>query len=387
MTTRSGFTATFVSTLPGGENFSIPGTVSVFYLPRSGHLYLTFTSSLQMLLVHRVMGPFFMTSGLLAQQPLSIAYKELFPLVVAAHLWGHLWVSKRVEFCSDNMAVVSGLRSGTSRDPNMVLLCHLSLIAARQSFVFTACHTAGRDNSIADSLSRFDFQCFRHLAPHAAPGATPTPASGGLTGKCRFYLANGLASSTRQVYASAQRQFCNPDVSFSQSQPPLPASEQMLMRFCTHLADRLHHSSIKVYLSAVRSLHIDYGFSDPLPNCLQLQRLLRGIKHHQGSNLTQRQPVTADLVSVLHRSLDLANPDNVMLWAACCVGFFGFLRGGEFTVNSPFDPSLHLTLDDMQVDAPLFACLSSAPRQTLSERAALSFLVVVPPLYALWFPW
>ena len=45
--------------------------------------------------------------------------------------------------------------------------------------------------------------------------------------------------------------------------------------------------------------------------------------------------------------------DNVILWAACCVGFFGFLRGGEFRVNSPFDPSLHLTLDDIQVDAPL----------------------------------
>ena len=57
-------------------------------------------------------------------------------------------------------------------------------------------------------------------------------------------------------------------------------------------------------------------------------------------------------MSVLQRSLDLANPD-VILWAACCVGFFGFLRGGEFTVNSPFDPSLHLTLDDIQVDAPL----------------------------------
>ena len=139
----------------------------------------------------------------------------------------------------------------------------------------------------------------------------------------------------------------------SRSRPHLPASKQMLMRFCTHLVDRLHHSSIKVYLSAVRSLHIDYGFSDPLPNCLQLQHLLRGIKLHQGSNLTQHQLVTVDLMSVLHRSLDLANLDNIILWAACCVGFFGFLRGGEFTVNSPFDPSLHLTLDDIQVDAPL----------------------------------
>jgi len=124
------------------------------------------------------------------------------------------------------------------------------------------------------------------------------------------------------------------------------------MCFCTHLVDRRHHSSIKIYLSTVRSLHIDYGFPDPLTNRLQLQCLFRGIKRHQGSNLPQHQPVTADLMSVLHRSLDLDNPDNVMLWAACSLEFFGFLRVGEFTVNGPFDPALHLTLADVQVDSP-----------------------------------
>lgn len=123
------------------------------------------------------------------------------------------------------------------------------------------------------------------------------------------------------------------------------------MHLCAHLADRLHHTSIKVYLSAVRSLHIDYGFPDPLTNCLQLQCLLRGIKCHQGSNLPQHQPVTADLMSVLHQSLDFNNPDNVMLLAACCLGFFGFLRAGEFTVNGTFDPTLHLTMADVQVDS------------------------------------
>ena len=111
-----------------------------------------------------------------AQQPLSIAYKELFPVAIAASSWGPLWASKHVEFCSDNMSVVSVLHSGTSRDPNiMVLLRHLSLMAARHSFVFTASHRPGRDNSIADALSRFDFQCFHHLAPHVLWEATPVP--------------------------------------------------------------------------------------------------------------------------------------------------------------------------------------------------------------------
>lgn len=110
------------------------------------------------------------------QQPLSIAYKELFPVGVAAHLWGHRWATKCVELCSDSMAVVSVFCSGTLRDPNkMVLLHHLSLIAACQSFAFTASHRAGRDNSTAGALSRFDFQHFNQLATHAEPGATPIP--------------------------------------------------------------------------------------------------------------------------------------------------------------------------------------------------------------------
>ena len=60
----------------------------------------------------------------------------------------------------------------------MVLLRYLSLSAARHSFAFTASHRAGRDNCIANTLSHFDLvQRFHHLAPHAAPAATPIPPS------------------------------------------------------------------------------------------------------------------------------------------------------------------------------------------------------------------
>ena len=83
--------------------------------------------------------------------------------------------AKRVEFCSDNMAVVSILWSGTSEDPNMMVLRSLSLSAAHHSLAFTASHRGGRDNCFAGALSCFDFQRFHHLALHAAPAATPIP--------------------------------------------------------------------------------------------------------------------------------------------------------------------------------------------------------------------
>ena len=62
---------------------------------------------------------------------------------------------------------------------------------------------------------------------------------------------------------------------------------------------------LKFYLSAVRSLHIEQGFPDPLLNCLRLQRVLRGVKRSQGSPAAQRLPITDSLLLVIHRALDL----------------------------------------------------------------------------------
>ena len=58
---------------------------------------------------------------------------------MAASLWSHRWATERVEFHPDNVAVVSVLSSGTSKDPNMMR--------------------------------------FHRLAPHAAHVATPIPPS------------------------------------------------------------------------------------------------------------------------------------------------------------------------------------------------------------------
>ena len=174
--------------------------------------------------------------------------------------------------------------------------------------------------------------------------------------QCHQFLAEGLASSTRSSYLSGQKKFydfCAQLGKIHQSGSPCPTDEWTLCLFATFLANTVQHSTIKVYLSGVRSLHIEQGFADPLVDCLRLRRVLRGIKRTHGDTSSSRLPVTDDIMMVIFRALDVSLPDHCMFWAACSLAYFGFLRSAEFTVPNlaSFSPSIHLGLADVAVDS------------------------------------
>ena len=111
-----------------------------------------------------------------ALQSASIEYKELFPIVVALHVWGSSWFKQVVLFHCDNESVVFILNSRTSRAPDVMHLLRLLLMAAaHHNFIFSAQHIAGFANKIPDAISRFHWQAFRHLAPQADRQPTAIP--------------------------------------------------------------------------------------------------------------------------------------------------------------------------------------------------------------------
>ena len=72
------------------------------------------------------------------------------------------------------------------------------------------------------------------------------------------YYHQGIAASTHKTYSVGIQNF----ISFCTRihSLPIPASEQTLLFFITHLGQlNLSHKTIKVYLSAVRHLHTTSG--------------------------------------------------------------------------------------------------------------------------------
>ena len=77
-----------------------------------------------------------------------------------------------------------------------------------------------------------------------------------------------------------------------------------------------------------------------------------------------RLPITTDIMQGIHKVLsnESATRSNRMMWAACCMAFFGFLRSSEFTVPSQhgYDPETHLSLPDITLDrrnSPTMVCI------------------------------
>jgi len=171
------------------------------------------------------------------------------------------------------------------------------------------------------------------------------------------FLREGLASSTRRTYAAGQKRY----YSFCTATKchPLPTKEATLVLFSTHLAaNNTCYSTIKVYLSAIRQLHVLAGFHEHFNLQLtpRLQQVLRGIKKHQARSHPEqpRLPITSHIMKQIKEVL-LQQPHsytNIMMWAACCIAFFGFMRVSEFTVPSKtgYDKSCHLCLSDIAVD-------------------------------------
>ena len=256
------------------------------------------------------------------QVTFTIAWKELYVILVACSTWGHLWPRKRILFYCDNAAVVEIWGKGScklySRPPFSLLHAGISV---------------GGPGSIA------------------SPSYTPHPCTQDrpLTAHLQRLQLLGVAPSTRRTYQTGITASCSFVLCLTSPPPPppLPASPLTLRYFCTYLATSVRHSTIKLYLTAIRFQHIQHEHPDPTNDTL-LQYVVKGVKRSQCVTTRPRLPVTIqvlrDLKTALHEATHQTYYNKRMLWAAFVVAFYGFLRASELCAKATnsFDPATTL---------------------------------------------
>ena len=167
--------------------------------------------------------------------------------------------------------------------------------------------------------------------------------------------------ATSRVYQAGIKRYV--ELCHQLSTPPTPASEELLCNFVAYLGIKnVSSGTIKVYLSAVRQLHIRKGKPPPpTADMARLNQVLRGVKIAQASDsqvakAKQRLPITPDILRQIKGRWKKEPPsqDKIMLWAAFLTCFFGFFRSGEIcsvaTDSRGLSETPDLSVDSLEID-------------------------------------
>jgi hypothetical protein len=157
-----------------------------------------------------------------------------------------------------------------------------------------------------------------------------------------------LRDNTKRTYTSAQNRFINFCKHYKLL--PLPVSEDTLLLYVSFLFEEgLSGSSIKVYLSAVRSLHIFAGKQYPT-DLLRVRMAIKGaVRETPAPN--RKLPITYTILSKIMQKVK-SRFNGLVLCAAMSLAFFGCLRLGEVCVQDAggFCSKKHLCLSDVTMD-------------------------------------
>jgi hypothetical protein len=157
----------------------------------------------------------------------------------------------------------------------------------------------------------------------------------------------GWADSTSGTYRTHMKtylHFCE-----EYELQPVPCDQNTVELYIAYLVDkkRSAYSSIRSYINIISILHKMHDLQDPIANSWNIKHLLTGVKRELGTSQSCRAPVTQELLLKLKNVLDMSNHNNIVFWATCPTGFFGFLRPNNFLVKGTFNPDINLRRIDV----------------------------------------
>ena len=249
----------------------------------------------------------------------SIAAKEMAPIVMAAVTWGRTWHCCNIFFHCDNTAVVVVIQRKSMKDALLLHLLHcLYFYAAFFKFLYSAITSLGCPMSLQMhyqgqyAIVSFSFPTgcsFYSVSGGNAAAVAPAArlVISGLDKAVQGYLMTSLSPSTLCSYQTAALHFAI----ILALHPHFLLPSWLLAQFAAFLAERnLSYGSIRVCASGIHFSQITLGFSDPaLSSLLWLEYVLRGICRASPGHLRlQRLPVTPRILTLV---FDMVTTTNI----------------------------------------------------------------------------
>ena len=161
-----------------------------------------------------------------------------------------------------------------------------------------------------------------------------------------FYRSHTFAEATKgtyHTYCKAYFQFCEL-MGFN----PLPDTTVIICQYAAFLAQSLKLSLIRNYITIISLLHKEFSLPYPLQDNWAIRSLLQEIKHVKGGEISQKLPITLDILPRIRSRLNLQHSFDATFWAVCLVAFYGLFRKADLLPNSDqdYDPMKQFQFSD-----------------------------------------
>ena len=147
--------------------------------------------------------------------------------------------------------------------------------------------------------------------------------------KAAQLLWHGLAPSTRATYATAWANYER--YATLHGHTKIPVKFEVLANWIAEEVEKNKPETIKTYVTALSSYHIDNGLSTEVLEDPRIARMLHVSLRIQGVQpVRERSEITKEILEAITATFK-STYDEINLKTAFCVAFAAFLRPSEFT--------------------------------------------------------
>ena len=118
----------------------------------------------------------------------------------------------------------------------------------------------------------------------------------------------------------------------------LPAETYTLQLYAQFLSRSFKSvDSIRNYLSGVRTMHLLLGYTSDHFNNFLINLSLKGLTRLKQHCIKQAEPITPLILSKIHGSLNMDNPDDTVFWCLFLLAFFLVARTSNLVPTKKSD--------------------------------------------------